>query len=117
MLPEDGIQRRSDLMDDGMHKGLERSLSVAGIAAAGCSFPGAYPMEGRVVVSHPDRDDLPFPLNLLCVERTAKAPHVAIPLRRCVLRYGRRHQTTRTIFGCCSSSRNTCSRRGWVIWA
>jgi hypothetical protein len=29
--------------------------------------------------------------------------------------HGVRHQEIRTILGCCSSSRNTCSRRGLVI--
>lgn len=78
MHPEDFIQRLSGIIDDLMTKGLERPLYFACIAADGCTFSGSYGMDGRVVVRHPEQNDLPLPINLLFVDRMAKAQHMAI---------------------------------------
>jgi hypothetical protein len=78
MHSDDFIVRLSEIIDDLIEKGLERPLYFACIAADGCTFSGSYHMDGRVVVTHPDQDDLPLPINMLFVDRGAQAQHVRL---------------------------------------
>jgi hypothetical protein len=78
MTPGTFLETLHDIIEDLTRKGLQRPLFFACIAADGCTQTGSYGLDRRVVVTHPAQAALPLPLNLLFVDTTAKAQHVAI---------------------------------------
>jgi len=76
MHAEDFIVRLEAIIDDLVEKGLERPLYFACIAADGCTLPGKYGTDGRVVVTHPEQEELPLPINILFVDKRTRAQHV-----------------------------------------
>jgi hypothetical protein len=78
MTPDAFLETLHDIIEDLTRKGHQRPLFFACIAADGCTITGSYGSDGRVVVSHPDQEELPLPINVLFVDTTAKAQHVAI---------------------------------------
>jgi hypothetical protein len=78
MTPEAFLEQLQEIIEDLTRKGFQRPLFFACIAADGCTMPGSYGIDKRVVVTHPEQEELPLPINLLFVDTTAKAQHVAI---------------------------------------
>lgn len=78
MTPEAFSEKLQEIIEDLTRKGFQRPLFFACIAADGCTMTGSHGMDNRVVVTHPAREELPLPINLLFVDTTAKAQHVAI---------------------------------------
>ena len=78
MTPQAFLEQLHEIIEDLTRKGFPRPLFFAGIAADGCTMPGSYGLDRRVVVAPPDQEELPLPINILFVDTTAKAQHVAI---------------------------------------
>jgi hypothetical protein len=78
MTPETFLEQLHEIIEDLTRKGFQRPLFFACIAADGCTMPGSYGRGRHVVVTHPDQEELPLPINILFVDTTAKAQHVAI---------------------------------------
>jgi hypothetical protein len=78
MTPEAFLEQLHEIIEDLTRKGFQRPLFFACIAADGCTMPGSYGVDRRVVVTPPDQEELPLPINILFVDTTAKAQHVAI---------------------------------------
>ena len=78
MTPDAFLEQLHEINEDLTRKGFQRPLIFACIAADGCTNPGSYGIDRRVVVTHPDQEELPLPINILFVDITAKAQHVAI---------------------------------------
>jgi hypothetical protein len=78
MTPEAFLEQLHEIIEDLTRKGFQRPLFFACIAADGCTMPGSYGLDRRVVVTHPDQDELPLPINILFIDTMAKAQHVAI---------------------------------------
>jgi hypothetical protein len=78
MTPEAFLEKLHEIIEDLTRKGFQRPLFFTCIAADGCTLTGSYGIDRRVVVTHPAQAALILPLNLLFVDTTAKAHHVAI---------------------------------------
>ena len=78
MIPEALLETLHDIIEDLTRKGFQHPLFFACIAADGCTMPGLYRIDRRVVVTPPKQAELPLPINVLFVDTTAKARHVAI---------------------------------------
>ena len=78
MTPQAFLEQLHEIIEDLTRKGLQRPLFFACIAADGCTMPGSYGLDRRVVVTLPAQAELPLPINILVVDTTAKARHVAI---------------------------------------
>jgi hypothetical protein len=78
MTPDAFIEKLHEIIEDLTRKGFQRPLFFACIAADGCTIPGSYSLDRQLVVTHPDQDELPLPINILFVDATANAQHVAI---------------------------------------
>jgi hypothetical protein len=78
MTPDAFLEQLHEIIEDLTRKGFQRPLFLACIAADGCTLTGSYGVDRRVVVTPPDQDELPLPINLLFVDATATAQHVAI---------------------------------------
>jgi hypothetical protein len=78
MTPDAFVENLREIIEDLTRKGFQRPLFFACIAADGCTIPGSYSLDRQVVVTHPDQGELPLPINILFVDTTAKAQHVAI---------------------------------------
>jgi hypothetical protein len=78
MTSEAFVERLQQIIEDLTRKGYQRPLFFACIAADGCTMTGSYGLDRRVVVTHSDQEELPLPLNILFVDTSAKAQHVAI---------------------------------------
>jgi hypothetical protein len=78
MTPDALMETLHEIIEDLTRKGHQRPLFFACIAADGCTMTGSYGLDGRMVVSHPDQEELPLPINILFVDARAKAQHVAI---------------------------------------
>jgi hypothetical protein len=78
MTPEAFSEKLQEIIEDLTRKGFQRPLFFACIAADGCTMTGSCGRDYRVVVTHPAQEELPLPINLLFVDTTAKAQHVAI---------------------------------------
>jgi hypothetical protein len=78
MTPDAFVENLHEIIEGLTRKGFQRPLFFACIAADGCMIPGSYGLDSRVVVTRPDRAELPLPINILFVDRTAKARHVAV---------------------------------------
>jgi hypothetical protein len=78
MTPDAFMETLQEIIEDLTRKGLQRPLFFACIAADGCTLTGSYGTDQRMIMTHPAQATLPLPLNLLFVDITAKAQHVAI---------------------------------------
>jgi hypothetical protein len=78
MTLEAFLDTLQEIIEDLTRKGLQRHLFFTCIAADGCTMPGSFGIDSRVVVTHPEQEELPLPINILFVDATAKAQHVAI---------------------------------------
>jgi hypothetical protein len=78
MTPDAFVETLQEIIEDLTRKGHQCPLFFACIAADGCTMTGLYGSDGRVVVSHPDQEELPLPINILFVDTRVKAQHVAI---------------------------------------
>jgi hypothetical protein len=78
MTPQAFLEQLHEIIEDLTRKRFQRPLFFACIAADGCTMPGSYGLDRRVVLTHPDQDELPLPINILFIDTTAKAQHVAI---------------------------------------
>ena len=78
MTPEALMETLQEIIEGLTRKGLQRPLFFTCIAADGCTVTGSYGLDRHVVVTHPAQAALPLPLNLLFVDATAKAQHVAV---------------------------------------
>ena len=78
MTPEAFMETLHDISEGLRRKGLQPPLFFACIAADGCTVTGSYGRDHHVVVSHPIQAELPLPINVLFVDHTAEAQHVAI---------------------------------------
>jgi hypothetical protein len=78
VTPEAFLEQLQEIIEDLTRKGFQRPLFFACMAADGCTLPGSYGIDRRVVVTSPDQEELPLPINILFVDTTAKAQHVAI---------------------------------------
>lgn len=73
MTPDAFVETLHEIIEDLMRKGHQRPLFFACIAADGCTMPGSYGIDHRIVVTPPDQEELPLPINILFVDATAKA--------------------------------------------
>jgi hypothetical protein len=78
MTPDAFIERLQEIIADLTRKGFQRPLFFACIAADGCTMTGSYGMDSHLVVTRPKQAELPLPVNLLFVDTTTKAQHVAL---------------------------------------
>jgi hypothetical protein len=78
MTPDAFIEKLQEIIEDLTRKGFQRPLFFACIAADGCTMPGSYGSDRRVVVTPPAQAELSLPINMLFVDTTAQAQHVAI---------------------------------------
>ena len=78
MIPEVFTEKLQEIIEHLMRTGLQRPLFFACIAADGCTMTGSYGMDNRLVVTPPAQAELPLPINVLFVDHTANARHVAI---------------------------------------
>jgi hypothetical protein len=78
MTPEGFVEQLQEIIEDLTRKGHQRPLFFACIAADGCTITGSYGLDRRVVMTPSDQAELPLPINVLFVDTTAKAQHVAI---------------------------------------
>jgi 3'-phosphoadenosine 5'-phosphosulfate sulfotransferase (PAPS reductase)/FAD synthetase len=78
VTPEAFVEKLQEIIEDLTRKGRQRPLFFACIAADGCTMTGSYGIDRRVVVTHPAQEELPLPINILFVDTSAKAQHVAI---------------------------------------
>ena len=78
MIPEVFTEKLHEIIEHLMRTGFERPLFFACIAADGCTMTGSYGMDHRVVVTPPAQVELPLPINVLFVDHSAKARHIAI---------------------------------------
>jgi hypothetical protein len=78
MTPDALVETLHEIIEDLTRKGRQRPLFFARIAADGCTVTGSYGLDGRVVVGHPGREELPLPINILVVDTRANAQHVVI---------------------------------------
>jgi hypothetical protein len=78
MTPEAFMETLQEIIEDLTRKGRQRPLFFACIAADGCTMTGSYGADRRVVVTHPEQEELPLPINVLFVDARATAQHVAI---------------------------------------
>jgi hypothetical protein len=78
MTPDAFLEKLYEIIEDLTRKGHQRPLFFAYIAADGCTMTGSYGSDGRVVVTPPEQEELPLPINLLVVDARATAQHVAI---------------------------------------
>jgi hypothetical protein len=78
MTPEAFLEKLPEIIEDLTSKGLQLPLFFTCIAADECTLTGSYGIDRRVVVNPSAQAALPRPLNLLLVDTTAKAQHVAL---------------------------------------
>jgi hypothetical protein len=78
MAPDAFMEKLHDIMEHLTRTGLQPPLFFACIAADGCTLTGSYGRDRRVVMTPPAQAELPLPINVLCVDTTANARHVAI---------------------------------------
>ena len=78
MTPDALLEKLHEIIEDLTRKGFQRPLFFACIAADGCTMPSSYGLDRRVVVTHPHQAELPLPINILFVDATANAQHVAL---------------------------------------
>jgi hypothetical protein len=78
MTPEAFIEKLHEIIEDLTRKGFQRPLFFACIAADGGTMTGSQGMDDRMVVTHPAQEELPLPINLLFVDATVRAQHIAI---------------------------------------
>ena len=78
MTPDAFVETLHDIIEDLTRKGRQCPLFFACIAADGCTMTSSYGSDRRVVVSHPEQQELPLPINILVVDTRATAQHVAI---------------------------------------
>jgi hypothetical protein len=78
MAPDAFMEKLQEILEHLTRAGLQRPLLFACIAADGYTMTGSSTTDGSVVVTHPDQEELPLPINLLFVDATANAQHVAI---------------------------------------
>jgi hypothetical protein len=78
MTPDALVETLHEIIEDLTRKGRQRPLFFACIAADGGTMTGSSGFDGRVVVGHPGREELPLPIHILVVDTRASAQHVAI---------------------------------------
>jgi hypothetical protein len=78
MIPEAFMEQLHEIIEHLVRTGLQRPFFFACIAADGCTMTGSYGMDNRVVMTPPAHAELPLPINVLFVDHTANARHVAI---------------------------------------
>jgi hypothetical protein len=78
MAPDAFMEKLQEILEHWTRAGLQRPLFFVCIAADGCTMTGSSTTDSRVVVTHPAQEELPLPINVLFVDATANAQHVAI---------------------------------------